>query len=390
MSESAQDKTEEPTAQKLRKAREDGQVARSTELPAAIIVIGAFLILLMTGGWLVTRLSTVFAQGFVFDRQLIEKPLLLPAHFGEHLMAAFVLVIPVIAFTMVAAVIASGMTGGYLFSFSAVMPKGSKLNPISGLGRIFGTHALVELGKAILKFVLVSGVLWWSLMSNMDSLVRIGQMGLEPALSAAGAMIMQSALWVALSLAIIAMIDVPWQKHSFTKRMRMTKQEVKDEFKQMEGSPEVKAQIRRRQREMANSRMMDRIKDADVVITNPEHFAVALEYDPTGDGAPIMVAKGSDHMAALIRAEATAHGIHLFEAAPLARAIYYTTEVEQQVPEDLYHAVAQVIAYVFSLEAASPMNPARPKPSVKVPPSMLFNPDGSRVKAPENATGTAP
>jgi flagellar biosynthetic protein FlhB len=186
------------------------------------------------------------------------------------------------------------------------------------------------------------------------------------------------------------MIDVPWQKHSFTKRMRMTKQEVKDEFKQMEGSPEVKAQIRRRQREMANSRMMDRIKDADVVITNPEHFAVALEYDPTGDGAPIMVAKGSDHMAALIRAEATAHGIHLFEAAPLARAIYYTTEVEQQVPEDLYHAVAQVIAYVFSLEAASPMNPARPKPSVKVPPSMLFNPDGSRVKAPENATGTAP
>jgi flagellar biosynthetic protein FlhB len=390
VSESAQDKTEEPTAQKLRKAREDGQVARSTELPAAIIVIGAFLILLMTGGWLVTRLSTVFAQGFVFDRQLIEKPLLLPAHFGEHLMAAFVLVIPVIAFTMVAAVIASGMTGGYLFSFSAVMPKGSKLNPISGLGRIFGTHALVELGKAILKFVLVSGVLWWSLMSNMDSLVRIGQMGLEPALSAAGAMIMQSALWVALSLAIIAMIDVPWQKHSFTKRMRMTKQEVKDEFKQMEGSPEVKAQIRRRQREMANSRMMDRIKDADVVITNPEHFAVALEYDPTGDGAPIMVAKGSDHMAALIRAEATAHGIHLFEAAPLARAIYYTTEVEQQVPEDLYHAVAQVIAYVFSLEAASPMNPARPKPSVKVPPSMLFNPDGSRVKAPENATGTAP
>jgi flagellar biosynthetic protein FlhB len=390
VSESAQDKTEEPTAQKLRKAREDGQVARSTELPAAIIVIGAFLILLMTGGWLVTRLSTVFAQGFVFDRQLIEKPLLLPAHFGEHLIAAFVLVIPVIAFTMVAAVIASGMTGGYLFSFSAVMPKGSKLNPISGLGRIFGTHALVELGKAILKFVLVSGVLWWSLMSNMDSLVRIGQMGLEPALSAAGAMIMQSALWVALSLAIIAMIDVPWQKHSFTKRMRMTKQEVKDEFKQMEGSPEVKAQIRRRQREMANSRMMDRIKDADVVITNPEHFAVALEYDPTGDGAPIMVAKGSDHMAALIRAEATAHGIHLFEAAPLARAIYYTTEVEQQVPEDLYHAVAQVIAYVFSLEAASPMNPARPKPSVKVPPSMLFNPDGSRVKAPENATGTAP
>lgn len=381
MSESAQDKTEEPTAQKLKKAREDGQVARSTELPVAVIVIGSFLVLMLTGGWLITRLSTVFAQGFVFDRQLIEKPLLLPAHFAEHLLAAFVLVLPIILFTMVAAIVASGMTGGYLFSFKAIMPKGSKLNPINGFKRIFGTHALVELGKALLKFVLVAGVLWWSLLANMDSLVRIGQMGLEPALSAAGGMILQSALWIALSLAIIAMIDVPWQKHTFTKRMRMTKQEVKDEFKQMEGNPEVKAQIRRRQREMANSRMMDRIKDADVVITNPEHFAVALEYDPTGDGAPIMVAKGSDHMAARIREEAKAHGIVLFEAAPLARAIYFTTEVEQQVPEDLYHAVAQVIAYVFSLEAASPMNPPRPKPQVNIPPSMQFSPDGKKVQA---------
>jgi flagellar biosynthesis protein FlhB len=381
VSESAQEKTQEPTAQKLKKARDDGQVARSTELPAAVIVIGAFLMLMLTGGWLITRLSGVFAQGFVFDRQLIEKPLLLPAHFGDQIFSAFLLVLPVIIFTMVAAIIASGMTGGYLFSFKALMPKGSKINPINGFKRIFGTHALVELGKAILKFVLVAGVLWWSLMSNMDALVKIGQMSLEPALSAAGGMIMQSALWVALSLAVIAMIDVPWQKHSFTKKMRMTVQEIKDEFKQMEGSPEVKAQIRRRQREMSNARMMDRVKDADVVITNPEHFAVALEYDPTGDGAPIMVAKGSDHMAALIRAEAKAHGVHLFEAPPLARAIYFTTEVEQQVPEDLYHAVAQVIAYVFSLEAASPMNPARPKPQVKVPPSMQFSPDGKKATA---------
>ena len=382
MSETAQDKTEDPTAQKLKKARDDGQVARSMELPAAVIVIGSIAMLMVTGSWLITRLSAVFAQGFVFDRQLVEKPLLLPAHFGEHLLSAFILVMPVILFTLVAAIIASGLTGGYLFSLGAVMPKGSKLNLISGLKRIFGTHALVELGKAILKFVLVATVLWWSLMANMDSLVQIGQMGLEPALDAAGKMILQSGLLVALSLAVIAMIDVPWQKHSFTKKMRMTKQEVKDEYKQMEGSPEVKAQIRRRQREMANSRMMDRIKDADVVITNPEHFAVALEYDPTGDGAPIMVAKGSDHMAALIRAEAKNHGIHIFEAAPLARAIYFTTEVERQVPEDLYHAVAQVIAYVFSLEAASPLNPPRPRPQVTVPPSMLFSPEGKRDPVP--------
>ncbi len=380
MSESAQEKNEEPTAQKLRKAREDGEVPRSIELPAAVIVIGAMLILFLTGGWLIQRMTTVFAQGFVFDRQLIEKPLLLPAHFGEHLLAAFVLMLPIIVFTLIAAVVASVMTGGFLFSFKAVMPKGSKISLINGFKRIFGTHAFVELGKAILKFVLVSGVLWWSLMSNMDTLVMVGNMALEPALSAAGSMIVQSGLWVALSLAVIAMIDVPYQKYAFTKRMRMTLQEIKDEFKQMEGSPEVKVQIRRRQREMANARMMQRVKDADVVITNPEHFAVALEYDPTGDGAPIMVAKGSDHMAALIRAEAKAHGVHLFEAPPLARAIYFTTEVEQQVPEDLYHAVAQVIAYVFSLEAASPVNPPHAKPQVKVPPNMLFNADGSRLE----------
>ncbi len=376
MSESAEDKTEEPTAQKLKKAREDGQVARSTELPAAVIVIGVLLLLMLTGGWLITRLSTVFAQGFVFDRQLIEKPLLLPAHFGEQMLAAFVIMLPVILFTMVAAIVASGMTGGYLLSFKAVMPKGSKLNPISGLKRIFGTHALVELGKAILKFVLVASVLWWSLISNMDQLVQIGQMGLEPALSAAGIMIMQSGLWVALSLALIAMIDVPWQKHSFTKRMRMTKQEVKDEYKQMEGSPEVKAQIRRRQREMANGRMLDRVKDADVVITNPQHFAVALSYDPNSDGAPTLIAKGTDELAQRIKELAKAESVYIFEAPELARALYFTTKLEEPIHEALYHAVAQVIAYVFSLNQSYAPGEGIIKPTLRIPDNMRYDENG--------------
>lgn len=381
-----QEKTEDPTARKLSKAREEGQVARSIELPAAVIVIGTLMLLMMTGGWLIARMATVFANGFVFDRATVNNPLLLPAHFGDQMLASFVTVMPIMVFTVIAAIVASGATGGYLFSMPAVAPKSSKLSLISGLNRIFGAHAAVELGKAILKFTLVSLVLWWSLMSNMDALIQMGQMSLEPALASAGGMVVQSALWVALSLAVIALIDVPYQKYSFNKRMRMTKQEVKDEYRQMEGSPEVKAQIRRRQREMANSRMMQRIKDADVVITNPEHFAVALEYDPTGDGAPVMVAKGLDHMATLIREEAKAHGVYLFEAPPLARAIYFTTDIEQQVPADLYHAVAQVIAYVFSLEAASPLNPPQAKPRVKVPNGMLFNPDGSR---PEKAADQA-
>ncbi len=383
---SAQDKTELPTARKLQKAKDQGQVARSTELPAAVIVIGTFMMIMLTGSWLVQRLANLFANGLVFDRKSLDRPLMLPAIFADQMMSAFFLITPIIIFTIIAAIVSSGMTGGFLFSMEAVMPKASKLNPWNGLKRIFGVHALVELGKAVLKFSIVSAVLWWSIMSNMESLIQLGQMGLEPALSLAGSLIAQSALWVALSLAAIAMIDVPYQKYEFMKRMKMTKQEVRDEYKDMEGRPEIKAQIRRRQREMANSRMMLRIKDADVVITNPEHFAVALEYDPTGDGAPVMVAKGSDLMAARIREEANTHGIHIFEAAPLARAIYFTTELEQQVPEDLYHAVAQVIAYVFSLEAASPQQAARTRPQVKIPSSMLFNPDGSREASEEAAT----
>ncbi len=374
-----QDRTEHPTARRLNQAREDGQVARSTELPAATIVIGTLMLILMLGGWMFNHLSAIFASGFVFDRKTLDRPQLLPAVFGGQLGEAFLLIVPVLVFTVIAAILASGLTGGYLFSLKAVAPKASKLNPMAGLKRMFGTHALVELSKALLKFSLVTGVLWMSVLSHMDTLLQIGRMGLEPALHTAGAMIAESALWIALSLAAIALIDVPYQKYAWIKRLRMTKQEVKDEFKQMEGNPEVKAQIRRRQREMANGRMMQRIKDADVIITNPEHFAVALEYDPSGDGAPVLVAKGTDHMAARIREEAGTHGIHIFEAPPLARALYFTTDLERQVPEELYHAVAQVIAYVFSLEARMPGQAGHAKPKVQLPESMLFDANGKRA-----------
>jgi flagellar biosynthesis protein FlhB len=374
--ESAQEKTEEPTARKLSKAREDGQVARSTELPAAAIVIGAFLMILATGGWLVTRIADSFAQGFVFDRKTLDQPLLLPTAFFDQVLTSFWLIAPIMLLTAVLAVIAAGMTGGYLFSLKAVAPKGSKLSLISGFKRMFGTHAATELLKAIIKFTLVSGVLWFSIASEFDTLLQLGRMGLEPALTVGGEMIAKSALWISLSLAIIAFIDVPIQKSQFTKRMRMTKQEVKDEMKDIEGRPEVKAQIRRRQREMANGRMMQRVKDADVIITNPEHFAVALEYDPSSDRPPVVVAKGMDEMAARIREEGGTHGVHIFSAPPLARALYFTTEVEGPINEALYHAVAQVIAYVYNLEAAQPGRGGVVKPQPKVPPNMRFDTNG--------------
>lgn len=378
---SAQERTEEPTARKLQKAREDGQVARSTELPAAAIVISSFLLLMLAGAWIGDKLLALFASGFVFDRKTLDTPELMGPIFLSHAAQAFAYLAPVLALTVVIAIVASGLTGGYLFAPKALMPKASKVNPIEGLKRIFGMHALIELVKAILKFSLVSGALWWTLMSRTSELSMLGTMALEPALKLAGTMILESALAVSLALAFIAMVDVPYQKHAFTKRMRMTRQEIKDELKDMEGRPEVKAQIRRRQREMSNARMMQRVKDADVIITNPEHFAVALAYDPTADAAPILVAKGSDHMAARIREEAGQHGITLFAAPELARALYFTTEPEQPVPEPLYHAVAQVIAYVFSLEGAQPGQAPMAKPKPEVPQEMRFDAQGHSMAA---------
>lgn len=385
MSESSDDKTEEPTSRRLEKAREDGQVARSTELSAAAVTISAVSLLFITGGYVATKLAEKFAAGFNFDRKLVFSSNLLPAIFGHQMLEAYILIVPVLGLTLVVAIAASGATGGYLFSLKAVMPKASKLNPAAGLKRMFGVKALVELGKALLKFFLVTGVLVYVLNDNIDTLNLIGKMALEPALATAGKLLAKAALLITLSLVIIAMIDVPFQRWQFMKQMRMSKQEIKDEMKNSEGNPEIKAQIRRRQREMSNARMIDSVKDADVVITNPEHFAVALAYDPNGDTAPILLAKGADEMAARIRAEAQKHGIEIFQAAPLARALYFTTEVDHPVPEDLYYAVAQVIAYVFNLASVRPGAAPVQRPKPTVPESMQFDTNGKLQTEEANA-----
>ena len=373
---SSAEQTEDPTARKLRNARDEGQVARSVELPAAAVTIGAILTLFFIGGYWIKQMAEIFASGFKFDRKTLDNPDLMVTAFAHQIGEAFLLIVPVLLVTAIMAILSSGATGGYLFSLKSTLPKFSKLSLLSGFKRMFGTNAAVELIKAILKFSLVSIVLWALVSRQMDKMMQLGQMAIEPALAAAGWMIAESALWLSLSLLVIALIDAPYQKYSFIKRMRMTKQEVKDEMKDMEGRPEVKQQIRRRQREMANNRMIQKVQDADVVITNPEHFAVALSYDPTGDGAPIMLAKGSDYMAARIREEAEKHGVEIFAAPPLARALYFSTEADQPVPESLYLAVAQVIAYVFSLADVRPGVAPMLKPQPKVPASMLFDANG--------------
>ena len=373
---SSAEQTEDPTERKLRNAREEGQVARSVELPAAAVTIGAILTLFFIGGYWIKQMAEIFASGFKFDRKTLDNPDLMVTAFAHQIGEAFLLIVPVLLVTAVLAILSSGATGGYLFSLKSTLPKFSKLSLLSGFKRMFGANAAIELLKAILKFSLVTIVLWALVSRQMDAMIQLGQMAIEPALAAAGWMIAESALWLSLSLLVIALIDAPYQKYSFIKRMRMTKQEVKDEMKDMEGQPEVKQQIRRRQREMANNRMIQKVQDADVVITNPEHFAVALSYDPTGDGAPILLAKGSDHMAARIREEAEKHGVEMFAAPPLARALYFSTEIDQAVPESLYLAVAQVIAYVFSLADVRPGVAPMLKPQPKVPASMLFDTNG--------------
>ena len=376
MSDDSAERTEEPTGRRLSKAIEEGDVARSMELPAAAVMIAGAVTMALMGSWWVSRFAQQMRDGFTFDRKTLDTPTLLPTTFLHAVGEGLLVVLPLMVVTAVVAIAASGVTGGFHFSAKAFAPKFSKLSPISGVKRMFGTHALVELIKAIGKFSVVSLVLWWLINRYLVELMRLANMGLEPALGATGEMIMQSVIWLTLSLLVIAAIDAPYQRWSYFKKLRMTKQEIKDEMKDSEGRPEVKQQIRRRQREMSNARMISKVKDADVVITNPEHFAVALSYDPTADGAPILLAKGADHIAARIREEARQNGVEMFSSPQLARALYFTTEVDQPIPESLYHAVAPVIAYVFSLAQVRPGVEPMAKPNPEVPPSMRFDAEG--------------
>jgi flagellar biosynthetic protein FlhB len=372
----SEDRTEEPTAQRLKKAREDGQIARSQELAPAAMMVIATLFFTMMGQYIFNRMSELFKHQLQFDRRITDKAELLPAIFGSSVVDGFLIVLPLLAILYVIAVLSTTLAGGFIFSPGLIAPKFSKLNPMSGLKRMFGPDALINLGKALLKFLVVGAILLVSIMNNLDDLTQISQMDLGAAIHVAGTIIVDSCFWLSLGLVLIALFDVPLQRYQLNKKLKMTKQEVKDEMKNAEGNPEVKGQIRRRQREILNNKMMSKVKDADVVITNPTHFAVALSYDPTGDGAPLLVAKGEDALAARIREEAKEHGVYLFEAPLLARALYFTTKLDHPIPEALYHAVAQVIAYVFSLNQSYGRGHDVVKPTPSVPDEMKFDQNG--------------
>ena len=260
MADDSAERTEEPTAQRLSKAREEGQLARSIELPTAVVMITATLFFSLSGNYIFHRMGMLFTSQLQFDRKIMDKAELLPAIFFQSIVDGYVLILPVMTLLMVVAVLSTVLSGGLVFSIGMIAPKFSKLDPMAGLARVFGTKALIDLAKAIIKFLLITMILWGCVTNNIDDLVTINRMDLGTAVHHAGNMILDACFWMSMGLLLIALADVPLQHYQTHKRLKMTRQEVKDEMKNSEGRPEVKATIRRRQREMANNRMMDRSK----------------------------------------------------------------------------------------------------------------------------------
>ncbi len=378
---SSQEKTELPTARRLEKAREDGDVARSKELSMAMIMIVTSALMIFMGGDIVMSLGHMMTDGLLLDRALIFDAQLLPVHLGTILFEGFWAIVPILLVTLFITLVTPAFMGGWIFSTKAFMPKASKLSPIKGFGRMFGVKAIVELLKAVGKFLLVAGIGLFTLTWYSDGLLGLGKGSPEAAFMQAGEIMAWSVFFMCLSLVLIAAIDVPFQAYQHTKKLKMTLQEVKDEMKDVEGRPEVKAAIRQKQREMSMQRMVDAVPDADVVIVNPEHFAVALSYDQASEGAPKVVAKGVDHMSDRIREVAKENAIEIVRLPTLARAIYYTTELDQEIPEPLYLAVAQVLSYVFSLNNEMYGDSQAELPQIDVPDDYQFDINGNPAVA---------
>jgi flagellar biosynthetic protein FlhB len=378
---SSQEKTELPTARRLEKAREDGDVARSKELSMAMIMIVTSALMIFMGGDIVMSLGHMMTDGLLLDRALIFDAQLLPVHLGTILFEGFWAIVPILLVTLFITLVTPAFMGGWIFSTKAFMPKASKLSPIKGFGRMFGVKAIVELLKAVGKFLLVAGIGLFTLTWYSDGLLGLGKGSPEAAFMQAGEIMAWSVFFMCLSLVLIAAIDVPFQAYQHTKKLKMTLQEVKDEMKDVEGRPEVKAAIRQKQREMSMQRMIDAVPDADVVIVNPEHFAVALSYDQASEGAPKVVAKGVDHMSDRIRELAKENAIEIVRLPTLARAIYYTTELDQEIPEPLYLAVAQVLSYVFSLNNEMYGDSQAELPQIDVPDDYQFDINGNPAVA---------
>ena len=376
---SSQEKTEQPTAKKLEKSREDGQVPRSKELSMAIIMVFGAAFLLLTGDSIIDNITEMLIDALTIDRALLMDTQRFPSVLLSRLVQGILAVMPFLLLTLVLALVTPALIGGWLFSTKAIGFKANKLNPLSGLKRMLGTQALMELVKALIKFLLVAGIGYLVVVSQIDHLMALGQMPLGMAMAEGGMILLWAFFYICLSLMVIAGIDVPYQIYSHTEKLKMSIQDIKDEMKEMEGRPEVKAQVRQRQRDMAMGRMLDEVPNADVVITNPQHFAVALVYDQAGAGAPVVLAKGQGEMAARIREIADQEHVQMLRMPLLARALYFTSEINEEIPEGLFVAVAQVLAYVYQMNAVIPGTAPPLQPNPEVPSDYRYNEDGDVI-----------
>ncbi|WP_057830890.1 flagellar biosynthesis protein FlhB [Colwellia sp. TT2012] len=359
------EKSEEPTAKKLTDARKKGQIARSKDLGTFFVLVGSACAMLLMGKSLATSMANMMTHMFSLTR---EEAMDVNALFKVINDGIFQVVPPlmwIFVIIMLAAFVGNTLLGGMSFSWEAMMPKASRLSPMAGFKRMFGVQAAVELFKSILKFFVVFIVAYLLLNGLFEQILGLSRETIPANFEHATTMLLWMFLVLALSIGIIVAIDAPYQVWNHNRQLKMTKQEIKDEHKSSEGSPEMKGRIRRTQYEMSQRRMMADVPDSDVVITNPTHFSIALKYDAAVGGAPVLVAKGVDEMAIHIRTIAKEHQVEIIQSAALARSIYYTAEVGEDIPEELFAAVAQVLAFIFQLNEHKKGKAKKPIPVTK-------------------------
>nr|WP_318381297.1 flagellar biosynthesis protein FlhB [uncultured Enterobacter sp.] len=350
MADDSDDKTEAPTPHRLDKAREEGQIPRSKELTSVLILIVGVSIVWLGGESLARRLAGLLSSGLRFDHGIINDPNLILSQVILLIKQAMIALLPLITGVVIVALVSPVMLGGLVFSTKSLAFKFSKLNPLTGIGRLFSAQVGAELLKAVLKSLLMGGVAGLYLWHKWPDIMRLVSESPMTAMGSALNIAGMCVLLVVLSIIPMVGFDVFWQIHSHIKKLRMSRQDIRDEYKQSEGDPHVKGRIRQMQRAAARRRMMADVPKADVIVTNPTHYSVALQYDENKMSAPKVIAKGAGLVALRIREIGNENRIPMLEAPPLARALYRHAEIGQQIPGQLYAAVAEVLAWVWQLK----------------------------------------
>ncbi|WP_147198457.1 flagellar biosynthesis protein FlhB [Pantoea sp. MBD-2R] len=374
---SEEEKTESATAHRIEKAREEGQVPRSRELTSVLMLVAGFGILWMGGESMARKIGRLLAQGLNFDHSVVSDTSQMLRLISSLFLQAVYSLLPIMAGLVVVAIAAPMLLGGVLISGKAIKVDFGKMNPIKGLAKLVSAQTATELVKSILKAILVGCVTWIFIKHNWPEMLRLVSESPYTALASSLNMIAMCCMLVILGLSPMVGFDVFWQLYSYFKGLRMTRQDIRDEHKQQEGDPHVKGRIRQQMRAAARRRMMADVPKADVIVTNPTHFSVALKYDERKMSAPKVVAKGAGEVALRIRELGKEHRVPILEAPPLARALYRHSEIGQHIPGTLYAAVAEVLAWVWQLrrwKLEGGLAPKKPN-NLPVPEALDFVPD---------------